>query len=112
MSWQVNLSEQAEADLRAIFSYIAFELLSLENASAQLDRLEQKINSLSELPERYRRYETEPWRTLGVRRLSVDHYRVFYLPNSAERTVDVLRILYAGSDLDRGLEETELPYEK
>lgn len=35
---EVVLSNQAEMDLRDIFQYIAFELQSLGNASAQLDR--------------------------------------------------------------------------
>ena len=36
MSWQVNVTDEAERDLRAIFSYIASELRSRANASARL----------------------------------------------------------------------------
>ena len=32
MSYKVTLTEQAEADLRSIFEYIAYKLLSPENA--------------------------------------------------------------------------------
>lgn len=35
--------------------YIAFELQSPENASGQLDRLEEQILSLDTMPERYRK---------------------------------------------------------
>ena len=42
--------------LRGIFEYIAFELQSPENASGQLDRLEEQILSLDTMPERYRKY--------------------------------------------------------
>ena len=77
----MNVTDEAERDLRAIFSYIADELRSRANASAQLDRLEKEINALDEMPERYRRYELEPWYSRGVRRFAVDHYCVFYLPD-------------------------------
>ena len=62
MIYEVELSEQADSDLRGIFEYIAFELQSPENASGQLDRLEEQILSLDTMPERYRKYEKEPWK--------------------------------------------------
>ena len=55
MIYEVELSEQADSDLRGIFEYIAFELQSPENASGQLDRLEEQILSLDTMPERYRK---------------------------------------------------------
>ena len=60
MTYEVEVSEQADSDLRGIFEYIAFELQSPENASGQLDRLEEQILSLDTMPERYRKYEKEP----------------------------------------------------
>lgn len=57
MIFTVEVSEQADSDLRATYEYIAFELLSPENASGQLDRLEKGIISLEDMPERYQRYE-------------------------------------------------------
>ena len=61
MIYDVEVSEQADSDLRGIFEYVAFELQSLENASGQLERLEEQILSLDTMPERYRKYEKEPW---------------------------------------------------
>ena len=43
-----------------IYEYIAFELLSPENAAGQLDRLEENIIELETFPEKYRAYEKEP----------------------------------------------------
>ena len=43
MIFKVVISSQAEKDLRGIFEYIAFELLSPENATGQLERLEKQI---------------------------------------------------------------------
>ena len=46
MKYEVFTTEQASADLRAIFEYIAYDLLAGQNALNQLDRLEQAILSL------------------------------------------------------------------
>ena len=43
MIFDVIISAQAEEDLRGIFEYITFELLSPENAEKQLERLEKQI---------------------------------------------------------------------
>ena len=43
MKYDVTFTEQAENDLRGIFEYIVFDLLSPENAAGQLDRIEEKI---------------------------------------------------------------------
>ena len=50
MIYEVEVSEQADRDLREIFEYIAFELQSPENAIGQLDRLEEQILSLDAMP--------------------------------------------------------------
>ena len=67
MIFNVVTSMQAEEDLRGIFEYIAFELLSPENAGKQLERLEKQILSLNEMPERFPRYGKEPWHSRGLR---------------------------------------------
>ena len=105
MSYTVNITDQAESDLHEIFSYIAFELESYINAVGQLERLEAEINSLSDMPERYRRYEAEPWRSRGLRCMPVDNYCVFYIPYHDRETVEVIRVMYGGRDIDRALAE-------
>ena len=73
MIFNVVTSMQAEEDLRGIFEYIAFELLSPENAGKQLERLEKQILSLNEMPERFPRYGKEPWHSRGLRFVAVDN---------------------------------------
>ena len=103
MIYEVELSEQADSDLRGIFEYIAFELHSPENASGQLDRLEEQILSLDTMPERYRKYEKEPWKSRGLSVLPVDNYVVLYIPDSDKKVVTILRVMYTGRDIDNQL---------
>ena len=103
MIYEVEVSEQADRDLREIFEYIAFELQSPENAIGQLDRLEEQILSLDAMPKRYRKYEKEPWKSRELHILSVDNYVILYIPNSDKKVVTILRVMYAGRDIDNQL---------
>lgn len=103
MNYEVRLTTEAENDLRGIFEYIAFELQSSQNAAGQLDRLEQSIMSLDQMPERFRVYEKEPWHSRDLRIMPVDNYLVFYIPNHEEQTVKIMRVIYGGRDIDKQL---------
>ncbi len=103
MNYEVRLTTEAENDLRGIFEYIAFELQLPQNAAGQLDRLEQSIMSLDQMPERFRVYEKEPWHSRDLRIMPVDNYLVFYIPNHEEQTVKIMRVIYGGRDIDKQL---------
>mgnify|MGYP001634593943 FL=1 len=53
MMYEVKVSKQAGDNLRGIFEYIAFELQAPENASGQLQRLEEHTLNLNTMPNRY-----------------------------------------------------------
>lgn len=103
IKYEVITTEQAECDLRGIFEYIAFELMAPGNAAGQLDRLEDGIMGLETFPERFRAYEKEPWRSRGLRVMPIDNYLVFYITNHEENIVTVIRVMYAGRDVDAQL---------
>lgn len=103
MTFKVNISRQAEDDLRGIFEYIAYELQSFRNAAGQLDRLEEAILSLDQMPERFRAYEKEPWHSRGLRVMPVDKYLIFYIPYYDTQSVEILRVMYGGRDVDTQL---------
>lgn len=92
MIFEIEISDQADADLRNIYEYIAFELQSPANASGQLDRLENAIMSLNQIPERFREYENEPWHSRGLRSMPVDNYYVLYIPNKENAVVTIIRV--------------------
>ena len=78
MIYEVEVSEQADRDLRGIF-----ELQSPENARRQLDRLEEQILSQDILP--------------------VDNYVVLYIPDIDKKVVTILRVMYVRRDIDNQL---------
>lgn len=105
MSYKVEMTDQARADLRGIYKYIAFALQSKTNADHQLDRIEREILSLSEMPERYKVLDLGFEAAKTVRMVSVDRYCVIYHVAKERGTVQILRILYGGSDIPAELEK-------
>ncbi len=55
------------------------------------------------MPERYRRYEKEPWKSRGLRVLPVDNYVVLYIPDCDKKVVTILRVMYTRRDIDHQL---------
>lgn len=103
MIYEVITTDQADADLRGIYEYIAFELLSPDNVVGQIDRLEEHIIGLEEFPEKFRLYEKEPWHSRELRVMPVDNYLVFYITNKDAGIVTVIRVMYAGRNVDKQL---------
>lgn len=103
MKYSVVITKQANIDLRGIYEYICFTLLSPENAASQMDRLEKSIYDLDTMPFRFREYEYEPWKSRGMHIMPVDNYVVAYIPNEQTGVVTIIRVLYGGSDVKEHL---------
>ncbi len=107
MNYRIVLTKQADTDLRSIYGYIAFTLLEPVIAVRQLDRIEKGILSLNEMPERFRVFGKEPWKSRGLRQMPIDNFIVFYIPKADVKTVAIIRIMYGGRDIDRQLKKTD-----
>lgn len=105
MKFEVELTERADRDLRNIFLYIAVDLSSPENAEKQIKRLWDAILSLDQLPERYQRYEDEPWHSRGMRVLPVDNFVILYIPYLGEKVVCIVTVMYGGRDISEQLKK-------
>ena len=103
MKYRVVMSKQAEQDARAIFEYIAFEKQAPETAAELIYRIEEQILKLDEMPYRFREYESEPWKTRGLRIMPVENFLVCYIPEEDAMTVTVIRIFYSGQNIDKHL---------
>ena len=103
MKFEVELAEKADRDLRNIFFYLS----APENAERQINRLWDAILSLDELPERYRRYEDEPWYSRGMRVLPIDNFVILYIPYLEEKVVRIVTVMYGGRDISEQLKKIE-----
>lgn len=103
MMYSVKISEKAESDLKEIFEYVAFELLSVQTAFDLLERLEKSILNLNQMPNRHIAYEKEPWKSRGLRIMPVGNYIVLYIVDEESAVVNIVRVMYGGREIETQL---------
>jgi len=98
--YSVMYSTEAKSDLLEIYVYIAFELGVPNIAKNQINRIRKKIRSLYFMPVRYTIVDWEPWRSIGMHRVPVDNFVVYYVINNNNLTVTIIRIFYGGTNIE------------
>ncbi len=94
LEYSVELLASAEEDLSNIYNYILNDLQSEINAKRIITKLETEIYKLDLMPESFRLYEYEPWRSKGLRHFPVGNYEIFYIVDTDKKKVFVLNVLY------------------
>ena len=105
MIWRIYYTAQARQDLKDIYDYIYHEIMSPASATNQVSKILTAIRKLEEMPLRHRLYEYEPWYSRGLRFFPVGNYLIFYMPDEANDTVNIIRIMYSGRDTKKQLED-------
>jgi len=98
--WKIIITPEAGKAINDIYYYIAGSLHSPDTAKNQIRRIINVMESLDDLPLRFPLYQDEPWRSRGLRFVSVDNYLMFYLPNEKNKEVVVLHVLYGGRNIN------------
>lgn len=98
--YRVQYSPAAYEDLRAIYRYIAWELQAEATAQNQTARIRRAVCTLDSFSRRHPTLDWEPWMSMGLRKMPVDNYYVFYRVDEDRATVTILRIFYAGRDIE------------
>ena len=107
MNWEVEFTDQAKQDLRAILDYISYELQEPKVAVNLVRQITKELLSLNQMPMRYRLYDEELWQSQGLRCFPVKNYLIFYHPDESKSTVYAVRVIYGGRDISRQLSEIE-----
>lgn len=103
MKYEIIYTETAKDDLKGIYRYISDRLVEPKTAKNLVEKIIEEIRSLAEMPQRYRRYEEEPWYSQGLRVLNVKNYLVFYLVDEKMASVTIVRVIYGGRDVKNQL---------
>lgn len=98
-SYSVVYSPKAKDDLKEIYSYIAFTLLVPDIAEDQVGRIRKEIRSLDFMPSRNPVVDWEPWKSMGMHKVPVDNFVVFYTVDQNRLVVMIIRIVYGGRDI-------------
>lgn len=107
MKYRIEIGVQAQSDITDIMRYIGQVLLEPRTAGNLYRLLKEEILSLKQMPERYPYEDDDRLRALGIRKLLVKNYKVLYFVDTERQLVQVARVVYAGRDISRLLDETE-----
>lgn len=97
-NYEIQITEPAENDLRAIGVYISKELLEPSIAKNIIAKIGQAIMKLEELPLKNALILDGELALQGIRKILVDNYIVFYNVIEENKTVTIIRILYNRRD--------------
>jgi len=98
LKYRVDISEPAEEDLRDILRYISSQLDAPITAMNMLEKIEDALAKLSEMPDRCPIVRDERLADMGYHRLEIKNYTAFFTINEKDKVVDVERILFSRRD--------------
>ena len=105
--WTVKILPDAEDDIEVIYVYITTELLEPITAVNLIKRIKEAIFKLDHMPERFRLYDKEPWRSKGLCLFSIGNYIIFYHVVPESNTVYIDAVIYGARDLEAALKRGE-----
>ncbi len=104
-NYQYHFTKKAETDLDEILSYISIELSNPDAAASFLKDLQTVLTSICSVPKIGRIVENEFLPDKEIRKSLVGNYVLYYLPDTEEKSIYVLRILYSRRNLDELVRE-------
>lgn len=96
--YSVRITRQAREQLRSIKRYIEEELFAPQVAANTIATMKKAIRSLSEMPDRIKLTEEEPWRSEGVHQMVVKNYYVYFWIDEEHDRVQVTAVIYVARD--------------
>ncbi len=98
MIYNIHITATAERDIMKAADYIEFTLKNPPAADNLLDEAEVQINSLSELPEKFRLVDDPILASWKIRFVVVKNYLAFYTIDNETKTVIIVRFLHETSN--------------
>lgn len=103
--YSVEVTLQAQEQMRDIALYVAKELMNRDAALGLLNAFEEAILSLEEFPERVALTSEEPWHSEKIHQLIVENYYVYFWIDG--NVVRVTAVVYQRRDQRRQLENMD-----
>lgn len=98
--YQFHFSDKAESEFNRIAAYLVNELSNPQAASRFLDNLEKAINDICAFPESGTPVNNELLSTNRVRKKFIGNYILYYFPDTSQRTIYGLHIVYGKRNLE------------
>lgn len=96
--YTVKITDSAISQIKETVNYISASLLEPETAIKWADFLQREISGLSFMPGRYPLIDREPWKSEGIRKMTVKNFLVYYYINENDKTVWITAVVYGRRD--------------
>lgn len=96
--YKIQLAIKAKDDYKKIINYLKNELLEPSIANKYAELINNEIQALEYMPQKYAIIDDDIVKELEYRKLIIKNYIAFYRINEKEKIVEIHRILYGGSD--------------
>ncbi|RFT28592.1 addiction module toxin RelE [Bifidobacteriaceae bacterium VN003] len=106
-SFNILVTQDAENDLKNIRDYIASNI-SKKTSVRIINLIKSSIERLSLFPQFAPAVKYGPWNSLGMRRIVVKNFLVYYRVVLEENTVYILKVTYGRRNQQTVLEQIDL----
>ncbi|MBQ4606034.1 MAG: type II toxin-antitoxin system RelE/ParE family toxin [Clostridia bacterium] len=91
--------KKARRDLDDIYAYIATECMEPEIARSVIGKIQETIQSLETMPNRYREIRQGKYAKMGYRKVSVKKFIIFYKVSLQHKKVSIVTIQHEARDM-------------
>ena len=106
--YKLIILPEAQRDIRNTVLHIARELAAPQAALKLQEEFQKGINSLSEMPKRFKTVDEQPWKDAGVRRLIVKNYYVYYIADDESMTVKIIAVIYTRMNQENQMSDRKM----
>lgn len=92
--YDIHITLHAEQAMREIASYIAVDLQVPETAMQMLRTFQVEIAKLKMMPQRIPMTPEEPWHSVGIRRMLVKNYNIYFWIDDEKSIVQITDVIY------------------
>ena len=106
--YELIVVPEAQYDIREILLYIVDELAAPQAALSLNEDLRHGIKSLSFMPKRTKPIEEQPWGEMGVRKIRIRNYYIYYWIDEENKTIKIIAVIYTRMDQEEQLQKRQL----
>ncbi len=105
--YRVRYSADSMKDIDEIYNYISKKFFARQSARRIVRRIREQIRALNVFPERHPLAPEERLAMMGLRKVSVENFVVYYEVDTDSLTVTVARIMYGGRNAENIIRQNE-----
>lgn len=98
MSYIIHITQTAERDIMGAADHIEFNFKNPAAADHLLDVVNEQMNALSDMPQKFRLVDDPILSSWGIRFVIVNHYLAFYTIDEEKQMVIIVRFLFQKSN--------------